>query len=994
MHLTAYSQDGSGEQNKKIEEIEKQLSDLKKKLSDLKAGAKKPLDYSDVALWRGIRGLSMSKDGEWVAYRVGPSEGDNDLVIKQVQGTKEYKFVVGSGLSQLGFANNSKWFAFTSSPPKQASSAITIPGLPKSNPQPKVTLVNLVTGEKVDVEGIRRFAFNGDAATHIAFQKFPSLPSSPSNPVGPTIPSLPPGLGSPTPTLPSSGGTDLLIRELNNGEELILGNIAEFGFDKAGTTLAMTIDAKDQVGNGIQIRKMTSGVIQTLESSKATYRNLNWSEKGEALTVLKGLDDPRYEGKLYQVVAFTGMPEKPEKLVFDPSKDTVFPKDFTIASGRPANFTDDFGGMLFDITEVKKKEGGFFNKKTEPKKEETKTEPKKDEPKPEVRKEIPVAKSPTPSGETKEKPDLVIWHWQDDSLQSEQQKKAPLEKNPSYQSIYHLKDKKFVRLEDEKLKNVAVLPKQRWGYGTDNKEYARMGSLDGKRFSDIYSVNIQTGERKLLLKKNRFFFGGSSDGTQVLYYLDGHFHTIELATGKDFNITQKVPTSFIDDEDDHPVDQPPRRPLGWSADGKFVLLSDGWDVWRVGAHGEDTGLNLTVNGKKDGIRYLSRVQIDPEEKGIDLSKPQYFSLFGEWTKKSGYGLLQPNQTAVKPLLWQDAQYGSLTKARNAEVFLFTRQTVKDYPDFYAVDANFLNPKRLTIANPQQENYAWCSGSQLVEYTNKKGKRLQGALFLPANYEKGKKYPTVVYIYEKLSDGLNRYTPPNFSGSGFNLALYTSNGYAVLMPDITYEINDPGLSSLGCVLPALDSAIATGIVDKDRVGLQGHSWGGYQTAFLVTQTNAFKAAVAGAPLTNLVSMYSSIYWNVGIANQPIFESSQGRFTGGYWEQWEAYVRNSPIYFAKNVQTPLMLLHNDKDGAVDFNQGIEYYNTLRRLQKPVIMLQYKGENHGLEKLANRRDYTIRMREYFDHYLMGKPAPTWIKEGVPHLKMDDHLKERLKD
>ena len=243
----------------------------------------------------------------------------------------------------------------------------------------------------------------------------------------------------------------------------------------------------------------------------------------------------------------------------------------------------------------------------------------------------------------------------------------------------------------------------------------------------------------------------------------------------------------------------------------------------------------------------------------------------------------------------------------------------------------------------------------------------------------------------MSQGANQFANPG--ANGFNRSVYTSNGYAVFVPDITYRVNDPGMSAVWCMVPALKAAIATGVIDPKRVGLTGHSWGGYQTSFLVTQTDMFAAAVAGAPLTNMISMYSLIYKNTGGSNGAIFEASQGRFRGGYWDNWDAYYRNSPVFFAKNVKTPLMILHNDRDGAVDFTQGVEYYNTLRRLQKPVIMLEYVGENHGLRKPVNQRDYTVRMMEFFDHYLKGSAAPEWMTKGVPRLKMDEHLKERAK-
>jgi dipeptidyl aminopeptidase/acylaminoacyl peptidase len=330
------------------------------------------------------------------------------------------------------------------------------------------------------------------------------------------------------------------------------------------------------------------------------------------------------------------------------------------------------------------------------------------------------------------------------------------------------------------------------------------------------------------------------------------------------------------------------------------------------------------------------------------------------------------------------------KAKNADVFAYAKSTSTTFPDYYVTDGSFRAGTRLTDANPQQKEFAWSSGAKLIDYVGDKGEKLQGALYLPANYQPGKSYPTLVYIYEKLSQNLHAYKAPS-NTEALNIAWYTSRGYAVLTPDIHYQVNDPGMSAVWCVLPALKAAIASGVVDSARVGLQGHSWGGYQTAFLVTQTKMFKAAIAGAPLTDMVSMYLSIYWNTGGGDMAIFEASQGRFTGGWWDDWDAYYRNTPIFAAKNVSTPLIILSNDKDGAVDHMQGIEYYNTLRRMQKPVVMLEYKGENHGLVKPANQKDYAIRMREFFDHFLLGAPAPDWWTEGVPHLKMEEHLKAR---
>ena len=953
-----------------------------------KAPPKKPktIEMEDILAWKSIRSAVLSNDGQWFAYRLSPNEGDSEVIIKETKGEKKFRFIIGEvtrpqrmgpmrgpAVRNISFSEDSKWVAYSIYTKREEAKKLK---KQKKKVYNKVGLLNLSSGKKIEFEKTRRFAFSGETASWIALHKYP--PESQVGEQRRVAPSS--GPTDAAPRQEKSSGSDLILHELVSSKELNIGNVSEFAFDKKGQWLAWIIDAKEMSGNGIQLRNIKTGVVLSLDNDKAVYKRLTWTEKGDRLAVLKGKEDEDFEDKLFSVVGFTNFTSaSPKKIVYEPKKDENFPENMTISTNRSPLWTEDLSGILFGINEVKKKED----------KEKEKGKKEKGKPKETPDKGKEPVKDRAKKDAEEEKPGLVIWHWLDKRLQSMQQVQESRDKNFSFLCIYRVKEKKFIRLADEEVRQVVAAPKHRWAIGFDNREYELMGNLEGRRYQDIYVINLKTGARQLALKKCRWYFEPSPDGSHFLYYDDGDYYTYEMASAKKYNITKDVPTSFINEEDDHNVVKPPIRPRGWVKDGVSVLLYDNWDVWNVPVHG-GKGVNLTVTGKKEGIRYGRRFRLDPEEKGIDLSGPVYFGPYGEWTKKGGVARVDKGKPGAKMLLWEDALF-SLSKAKKADVYFYTKQTQKDYPDYYVTNSSLKKGQKITEANPQQKEFFWSDGSILLDYKSDKGDKLQAALFLPANYKRGESYPTIVYIYEKLSQGLNRYYVP--SARGFNKSVYTSRGYAVLMPDIVYKLNDPGMSSVWCVLPAIKSAIATGIVDKERIGIHGHSWGGYQSSFLVTQTDIFKACVTGAPLTNLISMYSSIYWNTGSANQPIFESSQGRFKGGYWDNIEAYTRNSPVYYAQNVKTPLIILHNDNDGAVNWNQGIEYFNTLRRLGNPVVMLQYKGENHGLRKPANQKDYTRRMREFFDHHLMGKPAPKWLKEGIPHLKIEDHLKERSK-
>ena len=978
----AFAQEpADAEKAKQISELEKQINAIQKQLNDLKTQpAKKVLGFNDANLWKNVNAPTISDDGAWFACRIGSAESESEIILQQVKADKPaIKAPAGSLMGPMAFSRDSKWFAYTVVPQPPRPGAAAGSGKRVT----KVVLVNLTTNEKTEFEGLRSFSFNGEASSHILFRKA-NPEAAPGGPVG--IP-----MASP-PSAPPAPNNDLVIRELATGAEQILGNVGDFAFNKKGTHAVLTIDALGQIGNGVQLREMKTGVTQTLDTAKAAYQSIVWKDTGDAFTVLRGVDETGVEGKVFSVVGFHDVGPATKKVVFEPKTEASFPKDFGITANRPAFWSDDLSGFFVGIVAQKRPE----TKKDEPKKEEPKKEEaKKEEPKKEAPKGEPGPAPRTavneagPTPRTTPKPDMVIWHWKDERLQPAQQVQAASDKAYSYLGLYRVKEKKFLRLADDTLKIVQGAPKHQYAIGIDRAPYQLNSTLDGKSFQDIYVINLTTGERKKALTKVRFVTSLSPDGTHLSYHEDGHFKALEFATLKTYVMSEKAPKPFIDTEDDHNVDKPPTRMLGWSGDGKFAIVSDNWDLWQLAVHGE-TAVNLTVNGQATGVRYRDRVSTDPDEKGIDLAKPMLLSTYGEWTKKSGYSNLEPGKPGATPLIFEDAAIQGISKSRNADAYVYIRQSSLESPEAVVTDGTFKAPKKMTNSNPQQAQFQWSAGSKLVDYVGLNNQKMQAALYLPAGYQPGKKYPTVIYIYEKLSQNLHSYTPPG-TGGGFNKSIYTSNGYAVLMPDIAYQLNDPGISALKCIIPALDAAIATGIVDGDKVGLQGHSWGGYQTAFMITQTDRLKAACAGAPLTDLVSMYSSVYWNSGSANQPIFESSQGRFTGPYWEQQEAYLRNSPVFHATKVKTPLLLLHNDKDGAVDFTQGVEYFNTLRRLQKPVVMLQYKGENHGLVKPENRKDYAIRMKEFFDHYLMGKPAADWWTAGVPHLKLDDHLKNR---
>jgi dipeptidyl aminopeptidase/acylaminoacyl peptidase len=323
------------------------------------------------------------------------------------------------------------------------------------------------------------------------------------------------------------------------------------------------------------------------------------------------------------------------------------------------------------------------------------------------------------------------------------------------------------------------------------------------------------------------------------------------------------------------------------------------------------------------------------------------------------------------------------KAKDANAIIFTASRFDTFPDVWVSDMNFASPKRISDGDAQRAPFKWGT-AELVRYKNKDGVPLQGILFKPADFDPNKKYPMIVYLYEKLSDTLNNFPNPS-PGQNVNPTYYTSNDYLIFMPDIVYKIGYPGKSALNCVLPGVHAVVDKGFVDKNNIGIQGHSWGGYQIAYMITQTNEFKAAAPGALVANMFSAYNGIRWGPGIPRQFQYEHSQSRIGGTPWDSTEKFMENSPLFYVQNIQTPVLMIANDNDDAVPWYQGIEFYLSLRRLNKEVYFFSYNGEYHGLRRRADQKDYQRRQKEFFDHFLKGAPAPDWMKNGIPYLQRD---------
>jgi dipeptidyl aminopeptidase/acylaminoacyl peptidase len=602
-----------------------------------------------------------------------------------------------------------------------------------------------------------------------------------------------------------------------------------------------------------------------------------------------------------------------------------------------------------------------------------------------------------PEEKAKEKDDedkavVELWHWKDDYIQPMQKVKALKDDKRTYRAVVHLKEGKVVQLADASMSEVRVSESAAWALGADDRPYRRQVGF-GAVYADHFLVNLADGSRKLLRRKVEGRLvptpGGRgpltssglelSPGGRFALLFDGkHWHSLAVPGGKVTNLTARLGVRFAKEDHDTPGTAPSYGLAGWTADGRHVLLYDRYDLWQVAP---DTGeaRNLTDGlGRREQIQFRL-VRLDPREKVIDPGKPLLLRAESLRTRDTGFYRLRSGGSAPECLLMAARNFGPPIKAKNADVLALPVSTFYDFPDLHITTGDFKGLTKVSDANPQKAGLLW-GKAELVNFRSLDGIPLQGVLIKPENFDPKKKYPLLVYLYERLSHTLHQFVDPR-PGTSINLSYYASNGYLVFLPDIAYQVGSPGPSALKCVLPGVQAVVDHGFVNEKAIGIQGHSWGGYQVAYLVTQTDRFKAAAAGAPVANMTSAYGGIRWGTGLPRQFQYERTQSRIGGSLWEYPFRFLENSPLFRADRVRTPLLMLHNDQDDAVPWQQGIELFLALRRLGKEAYLFNYPGERHGLRQRANQKDYTVRMQEFFDHHLRGAPRPAWMQSGIPY-------------
>lgn len=893
---------------------------------------KKALSISDFAYWETVDGSIISNDGKNIAWEQNPQKGDGKLMV--IIGKDNYKFSHGE---KAVFGPQNDFIVFQI---KQPEAVI------------RKAKVDKVKKDKMPKDSLGIFVFNHDSVAKFANLK--SFKIAEENASFVAFLTEAQKEKKDTAEQPKKDnktkqpGDDLILFDIKNADTIRFRNVTEYAWSKNGKSLYFVQQSKDSTNtfSHLSVFNATDKSKKKLFDSEGFVKSATSGDNGENYAFLFSKDTA--DQKVYSMYLGKGYAQ-PEEIINEYTR------------GIPVGWSPNDNGKIWFSKDGSKIYLGTAEK-----------------PRPEPKDAIP----------DDEKPGLDIWTWHDLKLQPQQKVEAEKEKKRTYLAVYFINNDRFIQLADINVPEVSTLDKGNGniGLGYDERNYHKSASWTGKRSRDYYLVDFESGIKREILKEQDYVQLSPKGKFVVWYNFSDSSYYAKSTSIEQLDmvpLTHNIPVNFHQEIHDTPNDPRPYGIAGWSEDDRSVFIYDRYDIWKIDPTGERVPANMT---KAFGRRNFTRLRYEKLDKDMDYistTEQIILSAFDERTMSSGYFQAQLNSVKDPSMLIMDKfRFNSLKKAKEADKLIWSKENVSVFPDIWVSNLEFEQAKKLSEANPWQNDFIWPM-VEMVEWNSFSGERLKGLLYKPDNFDPNKKYPMLVYFYERNSETRYFYQQPKPSQSVINKALYTSNGYLVFVPDITYKTGYPGQSAYNAIVSGTQYLVNTyPFVDKDKIGLQGQSWGGYQTAYLITQTDMYAAGMAGAPVSNVTSAYGGIRWQTGLSRMFQYEHTQSRIGGTLWEKPLQYIENSPLFYAPKIQTPLLIMHNDDDGAVPWYQGIEFFVALRRLNKPVWMLSYNGEPHNLKtsSWANRIDLSTRMFQFFNHYLKGEPEPEWMKKGIP--------------
>ncbi|WP_291781304.1 prolyl oligopeptidase family serine peptidase [Cecembia sp.] len=921
---------------------------------NIQAQQKRALTHADYDNWEALNGEKISKDGAWVGYEVNPQEGNGRLELVDFTDASK-KIIIPRGKNWF-FSHDSQ-FAIGKIVPEfgEVRQLKLKKTKPDDLPKDSLFLANLESKELKKYARVKSYAIPENSGSWLAIHFEKDLPEKENQEINGDILGLESSKTKPKKT----DGSKLLVRSLDGQKKFEFHRVKEYGFSEHGSHLYYIKAQEDTLKNtGIFILNLESGISKIIDVKKTEYIQPAFSENAKYLAYLTTEDSAKSKKPYHDLYLYDILKEQNQKIA---SKATTGISGMISKNGK-LSFSQDESKLFF---------GTAPDYVTYAYEEDT-----------------------TILEEDRVK--LDIWGWQDTEIQPMQLKNRSREESKSYLTVYNLKTKSIVPIADKQVSQVNLDKKRKHkvAIGMDDSPYRRNYSWDIQIGRDVYMIDLETGKKTLVKKEVSAYPQLSPEGKYIYWYdnRDSSWVAYDIQSKKSRSLTKEMNVNFYNELHDSPSLPSSYGAVGWLKDDSAFLVYDKYDIWRIDPSGKTNPLNLTQGeGRKQNLIFR-RQQLDVEEEFIDPAQQLILTAFHEFNKKGGFatgdilGVEKPEL-----LVLTDHRYFGLKKAEENDGLIVRRSTYQDYPDLYASNLNMKDLDKISNVNPQQTEVKWGS-VELVDYMANDGVPLQGLLFKPEDFDPNKKYPMMVYFYERNSNGLHNYRAPAPSASTINIPYFISNDYLVFVPDIKYEIGLPGPSAYNCIIPGVQAIVARGFVDAENMAIQGQSWGGYQVAHLITRTDMFKAAGAGAPVVNMTSAYGGIRWGTGMSRMFQYEQAQSRIGGTLWEKPLYYQQNSPLFYMDRVNTPVLIMHNDEDGAVPWYQGIEMFMALKRLDKPAWLLQYNGEDHNLRQRKNRKDLSVRLSQFFDHYLKGAPAPLWMTEGLPAIEKGRTLKYEL--